>query len=373
MNIAFLIVLLAVLSGVIAYVGDWLGSYVGKKRLSLFGTRPKRTGKIIGIGAGIAIMFVTLGILSLVFRQSWNVIFRYQSVLEQVTALTAQERSLNSKVGNLETSIKELNTLNETLKRENESFLEQNQQLSEANNVLSQEVQSKTTEVRTLQETVSTLNQQLNEQARQLAINKEQLEARGNLTYRAGELIASTVIAEQLDADIRTALAEFIRDTNNKTAQRGAGEVVLRSEQFLGLVESAMATPGPDIVLLISDNNQFDSVPLTVNIESFEDQKVFSAGQLLVSLPVTLNEQSQIRDIRTEVIHLWQLARNKLLNVSVIETVTPEASLESSSTEGFTNQLLRLKPSSNVSIGLIASTDIYKSGPALLELVILNN
>jgi uncharacterized protein (DUF3084 family) len=373
MFIAILIALLVILSGIIAYVGDWLGSYVGKKRLSLFGTRPKRTGKIIGIGAGIAIMLVTLGVLYLAFNNAWRIIFQRQEALESLQILQAQERSLNSKVGTLEAKVEELNTLNETLRGDTAAFLQQNQELLEANDSLESAVETRTIEVRNLEETVSTLNQQLDEQARDLAIINNQLEARGTLTYRAGELIASIVIDQQTDAEIRTALAEFIRDTNNTTAQRGAGEVILRSEQFLGLVEGSLATPGPDVVLLISDNNQFGSVPLSVNIESFENQKVFSAGQLVVSLPIVLNDQSQIRDIRTDVIRLWQLARNKLLNVSVIETVSPQESAQSSSTESFTNQLLRLSSKGKVSIGLIASSDIYRSGPALLELVILSN
>jgi hypothetical protein len=165
----------------------------------------------------------------------------------------------------------------------------------------------------------------------------------------------------------------FIEETNNLTAQRGAGRVNLDSEQFSSLVEAVMATANSDVIVLRSADNQFGSGPLSVDVESFENEKVFSAGQLLVSLSVVLQDQSQISDIRIEVVHLWQLARNKLLSKSVVDSVTPEAFAESPSTEGFTNQLLRLGNLGKINIGLIATSDIYISGPAQLELVILNN
>jgi uncharacterized protein (DUF3084 family) len=149
MFIAILIALLVVLSGIIAYVGDWLGSYAGKKRLSLFGTRPRRTGKIIGIGAGIAIMLVTLGISSLAFRNAWRVLFRAQEVGERVSFLEVQERSLSSKVDTLEAQVGDLQNQNKTFRDENNQLLTDNKNLDEANRTLSSEVASKTAQVTT--------------------------------------------------------------------------------------------------------------------------------------------------------------------------------------------------------------------------------
>ena len=372
MFVAVLITLLVILSGIIAYVGDWLGSYVGKKRLSLFGTRPKRTGKIIGIGAGIAIMLVTLGVLYLAFNNAWRIIFQRQEALETVQILQAQERSLSSKVSTLEAQLEDLEAQNATFREENTTLLANNKDLDEAKQNLSNEVANKTAEVRSLEQNVEKLSQDLEEQARDLAVLSQQIDARGDLAYRDGELIASTVIYAQDTDQINTELANFIQATNNLTAQSGAGEVVLDSDQFSSLVAEASATSSPDVIVLRSENNQFGSAPLAVNIESFENQKVYVSGQLLVSLPIILQDQVQFREVRNEVIKLWQMAKDKLLNVGVIDNVSPESYLEGFSTEGFTNQLLRLSGQGKMSIGLIVSQDIYIGGPAYLELVILN-
>lgn len=55
------LVLLVLLAGVIAYMGDELGRIIGKKRLTVFGIRPKQTAILITILTGIVITFATLG------------------------------------------------------------------------------------------------------------------------------------------------------------------------------------------------------------------------------------------------------------------------------------------------------------------------
>ena len=50
-----LIVVLVLTGGVIAFIGDRLGSKVGKKKLSLFGLRPRHTSILVTIITGILI------------------------------------------------------------------------------------------------------------------------------------------------------------------------------------------------------------------------------------------------------------------------------------------------------------------------------
>ncbi|HWR10033.1 DUF3084 domain-containing protein [Sporomusa sp.] len=50
-----LIAILGVMGGAIAYIGDKIGTKVGKKKLSLFGLRPKYTSIIVAVTTGILI------------------------------------------------------------------------------------------------------------------------------------------------------------------------------------------------------------------------------------------------------------------------------------------------------------------------------
>jgi|SRR5579872_174666 len=61
LRIAFIVLL----AGVIAFIGDRVGHQVGRKRLSLFGLRPKHTSTIVAVGFGMLIALgVTLAFLA---------------------------------------------------------------------------------------------------------------------------------------------------------------------------------------------------------------------------------------------------------------------------------------------------------------------
>jgi uncharacterized protein (DUF3084 family) len=64
----FLVLLVLVLSGVIATLGDRIGTKVGKARLSLFNLRPKKTAVLVTIFTGMLISASTMGLLLLVSR-----------------------------------------------------------------------------------------------------------------------------------------------------------------------------------------------------------------------------------------------------------------------------------------------------------------
>ena len=59
------VIIIIVMAGAIAYVGDRVGHQVGRKRLTLFGLRPKYTSTIVAVGTGMLIaLIVTLGALA---------------------------------------------------------------------------------------------------------------------------------------------------------------------------------------------------------------------------------------------------------------------------------------------------------------------
>ena len=60
----FLIVILIITGGIIAFIGDHLGSKVGKKKLTVFGLRPKYTSMLVTIITGFLITTLTLGVMT---------------------------------------------------------------------------------------------------------------------------------------------------------------------------------------------------------------------------------------------------------------------------------------------------------------------
>ncbi|HEY5348222.1 MAG TPA: DUF3084 domain-containing protein [Candidatus Lustribacter sp.] len=87
------VVIIIVLAGAIAYVGDRVGHQVGRKRLTLFGLRPKYTSTIVAVGTGMLIaLIVTMGALA---ASSYvrTAFFRLGTLSSRINELQAQELS----------------------------------------------------------------------------------------------------------------------------------------------------------------------------------------------------------------------------------------------------------------------------------------
>ena len=88
------------LAGAIAYVGDRVGHQVGRKRLSLFGIRPRYTSTIVAIGTGMLIALVVVVGSILASNSVKTAFFHLNAVNTRVTQLQAQEEELQRHVRN---------------------------------------------------------------------------------------------------------------------------------------------------------------------------------------------------------------------------------------------------------------------------------
>ncbi|MEW6228806.1 MAG: DUF3084 domain-containing protein [Bacillota bacterium] len=114
-----LVLMLIVLGGVIAFVGDRIGMKVGRRRLTIFGLRPKHTSMIITVITGIVVSTSSLAVMSMVSKDVRTALFKMREIQtalattrEQlstaVTQLSVQQEELTAKearVGELQTQI----------------------------------------------------------------------------------------------------------------------------------------------------------------------------------------------------------------------------------------------------------------------------
>jgi Protein of unknown function (DUF3084) len=95
-----IVVGIAIVAGGIAYIGDRVGHQVGRKRMTLFGLRPKYTSTIVAVATGMLIaLSVTLVALigSSYVRTAFFRIGQLNSQINQLQAqAVAQERELNT-------------------------------------------------------------------------------------------------------------------------------------------------------------------------------------------------------------------------------------------------------------------------------------
>lgn len=101
-----LIIALVGVSGLIAYVGDILGRRMGRKRLSLFGLRPRHTAITISVIAGMLITLFTLAVAMTVSRDVKDGFLRVEAMRRQQAQLQRQVEGLRRQGADLGKALK---------------------------------------------------------------------------------------------------------------------------------------------------------------------------------------------------------------------------------------------------------------------------
>lgn len=112
------ILVLLLLSGGIAFLGDRIGSRIGRKRLSIFGMRPKKTAVLITIMTGMGITVVTIFTFALLNNNVWDAIFNVPKLKARIKLIDKQVSELNLIRTSLEADIEKFEKANKALNAE---------------------------------------------------------------------------------------------------------------------------------------------------------------------------------------------------------------------------------------------------------------
>jgi uncharacterized protein (DUF3084 family) len=92
---AAIFLVLIVMGGIIAFLGDRIGSKVGKKRMTLFGLRPKYTSVIVTIISGVLISFSTVAVMAVVNENVRVALFGLSKLQAQMNDLNQEIKVKN--------------------------------------------------------------------------------------------------------------------------------------------------------------------------------------------------------------------------------------------------------------------------------------
>lgn len=109
LSLAFLLLVIA-LGGVIAFFADRLGRTLGRKRLSLFGLRPRRTAELITVTAGVLIPLVTVAIVMVASSDVRLWIVEGRRAVQEVRDLRQQREGLSRDVETQRSILKQTET-----------------------------------------------------------------------------------------------------------------------------------------------------------------------------------------------------------------------------------------------------------------------
>jgi hypothetical protein len=92
------IALVMALAGGVAYVGDRVGHQVGRKRMSLYGIRPRYTSTIVAIATGMVIALLISLVAIFASQEVQTAFFRLGTLNKQIADLQDRENQLEAKV-----------------------------------------------------------------------------------------------------------------------------------------------------------------------------------------------------------------------------------------------------------------------------------
>lgn len=350
-----LIFIIAVMGGLIAYIGDKLGTKVGKRKLSIFGLRPKHTSILVTIITGILIAGSTLSLLALSSQNvrtalfgmealkaeladlSQNVVLKTNELAlsqEALAVKTAEYTAVNDKV--VETTAKlsavsdELSSVTAERDRTAQALSSVQQQLVEAegNIQLSQQqiavleatkkqldgkvdnLSSKIDNLTAAKDVMQKDVDRLNELTANLREGLQTVRT-GTVIYRASEVLGSSTISGGLSAkETSDALATIIYHTNQDIISKldvkdKSLEVLWISQvdfdQAVSLISSA---PQEMIVRISSSGNAVYGEPVIGKLELFPNKLLYPAGSTIYSetLGATTNQQ-QAEDVVLDFLH----------------------------------------------------------------------
>lgn len=305
-----LIVVLVLTGGVIAFIGDRLGSKVGKKKLSLFGLRPRHTSILVTIITGILITTVTFGILAIASKDVRTALFGMNKLKAE---LNEKQSMLEEASGALVNVKNDLNTTKEEYAKSKKNLEETQEDLDiaqQAAELLRQEqvaLQNRNQELWSDNQTLIEHNQSLVENNQFLLANNESLKADNlelektnndlqegienirerPIIYRVGELLASGVIKKTDDpVKIQNDLNQIIALANSKIIDRLGTEgskdgVWIYPIEYQKAMDRLKQAKGDTVIRLIVAANLVKGDPVLTELEMHPNRVVYQENEFV--------------------------------------------------------------------------------------------
>ena len=122
----YLLLGLSFSTAVIAYWSDQLGMKLGKKRISLFGLRPRQTATLISIGSSWLIMLFSVAVLLLIYAPLRGALLRYDDTKADNKTLETKNKTLEKDIAaqqkNVETRAQQNTVLSRKIGQQNRSL-----------------------------------------------------------------------------------------------------------------------------------------------------------------------------------------------------------------------------------------------------------
>lgn len=390
-GIAMFLVLM-IMGGVIAFLGDKIGSKVGKKRLSLFGLRPKYTSIIVTIISGILISFLTIAALAVVNENVRVALFGLSRLQERMANLNQEIEVKNKELEEGKQQLKERNKEYQymTLRSENISKelerVESQRAYAEAELSVVQKaydearqgVEASAEEIEKLEKTKEELSGNISK------LNKEKESLLGNIAairegtvvFRAGQVLTDAVVDENMTKEqSEQVLGSILNDINNLLKDRmnvkDKDVYLVRMPQvsFDSAVEKVKEAKNKKLVRVVAAGNLILGEPAIVEFDVFDNNLIFLKNETIMKAEM-LN-YGNLKRPDAQVLRLL----NDLNHYAKGKGVLPDpitGKIGQLEGQELLNVIEKVKAyNSKCTLIIKAKKDIYSEGPLLIDVEVV--
>ena len=403
--VIFVVVLVAV-SGAIAYIGDVMGRRMGKRRLSLFGLRPRHTAIVVTTITGMIIAALTLAtLLGLNHQVRWAML-KGQIILKRNAELRKDNERLNVTQGKLTMRLASTEKeLRDTKTDLDAQVAQARKQLDDTKAVLRDE-QARLNEIRlklaSTQRQLMKAGELVKIQGRELIPLRADYESlRGQqIIFESGEEILRNVVRPKpaipvMRAEVIGLLNQASRAAEQAGAKKGKNgravtivpkKVPVRSasggfhvitydeSKIIGFIAEALRnSPIPVVLRVVAVGNAVKDEQVTIEVRLFNNKLVFSADQTIAEADFDgTRERGQLMNDLAG--FLLRDVRRAAANAGVIPVTNPREP-EKLFGEVGADQLIEVldkikRTGGTVRVKAVAQRDVYAAGPLPLEFVV---
>ncbi|MDR1482700.1 MAG: DUF3084 domain-containing protein [Synergistaceae bacterium] len=392
-----LLLIIISISAVVSYVGDMLGMRIGKRRISLFGLRPRYTTTVITLFTGVGVAILTLAVAGYTSESIRMAMFGQRYLERQIASLN---KDLNDRQGqlydmefdlmgarsDLESMRSSLASASEDLlvAQERLTFMEMSaRSLDIERQELGRELSALRTEKIQTENAVALLRAETEQLKKGLFDMKKE-----RVVALQGELLAQTFVEPPADGgtitagEIDLAMSGLIGAAEKYLSEKSSGtdgsfaytkplkpiNVILTDEVRRAVAFEVMASKGRRALRLTALSNAVEGQAVEGLVSVFDSRRVFAKDEILMSETLTGEfGQDNTADV------LYTLLK-RINGRAVALGVMPDpltGNVGNLGSVDFFEAVERIDDTdTQKTVRLMAATDIYTEGPVNIRIEI---
>ena len=328
-----LIVVLIITGGAIAFIGDRLGSKVGKKKLSIFGLRPRHTSIIVTIFTGVCITTLTFGVMAAASQNVRTALFGMEKLNQKMKTTQANLDQANADLQTAQQQQEEANDALdqsrkdvETLKQQQQELEAESQRLQEGNRLLelakaelmqrndvlsaqnsqlgqqNSQLASANSSLQGLNTALTGKNQELTGKNASLTADNQDLEKRnkdlrdglitireGDIVFRAGEVIASGVIRgnrpkEAVEKDLESLMSLATRNVSVRLGKDASDQSIwIYQPEYQAAIDTISKSPYDMIVRVTAAGNLIRGEAVRASLQLYKNSVIYQKDEFIIA------------------------------------------------------------------------------------------